>query len=653
MIKYICLTVAILASIPAFAHSWHVRPAENKQGTRPGGTGTETNAWDLQTAFANKQKFIKPGDTVWVHAGSYWGYWDSVETGMGRILAPQLYTSLLAGSRHKPIIVKAYPGERAVITGDSIFGEVFYNRLCPSCALAKIQRPLIAITVNGKNTWFWGLEFTSSFRLRESHFPGEGAPYIKEGTAIMVMTSDSIKLINLHVHDIPGLGIAGYSSARNTEVYGCLSYYNGFSDVPMPGDTRGGFRKNGPGIYMQNDSTAEKPSVKIIEDNVVFKNFSLGMEIYGSKNAHVNHFRIIDNVVFNNGAPGNSQQRNLLLGGGMKTFSNQLVGNTFETDDANGATNVAIGFKNYAENTSCLIKDNYFLDGYLDIMNGTGLKFHNNVFLGPSGINFQHRLCPLPAELENPSMEFRNNTFFHPYPSGVLYHSSTICDHPFECYPGLQGFIDYERYNIDPLLENAKGNILTRKMLNAQDVKISANRYEPGMAEVLLLDWDTAKEVLLSLGSIVPKGSYYQLTDAQNIIGGPVASGIYNGSVKVALSDKVQTPVGYGDTANHYMVMPKHSREVMNIYLLKYFPYQVKLVQQKNFLVAEFYDAKGKNVKPQNIFRYSWRHDGKVLTENGGPVIATEAPGEYTLQVTTENMMSGEAATNVKLRQKR
>jgi hypothetical protein len=648
MIKYLWLTVAILISIPAFAHSWHVRPSENSSGTRPGGNGAEANAWDLQTAFANKKNLIKPGDTIWVHGGSYWGYWDSVEVGKGKMLAPQLYTSLLAGSRHKPIIVKAYPGERAVVTGDSIFGEVFYNKLCPPCALAKLPRPIIAITVNGKNTWFWGLEFTSSFRLKESSFPGEGAPNIKEGTAIMVMTSDSIKLINLHVHDIPGLGIAGYTSARNTEVYGCLSYYNGFSDVPPPGDTRTGFRKNGPGIYMQNDSTAAKPSVKIIEDNIVFKNFSLGMEIYGSKNAHVNHFHIINNVVFNNGAPGNSIQRNLLLGGGMKTYSNQLIGNTFLTDDANGATNVEIGFKNGVENIDCLIKDNYILDGYLDIMNGTGLKFDDNVFMGMSGMNLQYRLCPLPPELKEPSLEFRNNTFFHPYPGGDFYHSSTICDHPFECYPGLQGFIDYKRYNVDPLLGNAGGNILTRKMLKGQEVKIRLNKYEPGMAEVLVLDWDTAKELSIPLTDRVPQGSFYQMTDAQDINAGPVVSGVNDGTAKVTLSAKVQIPIGYGDTANKHMVMPKHTREVMNIYLMKYFPYQVKLVQKKKVLEAQFYNAKGQEVRPENIFRLSWKKDGKSISENGGAKITTKGSGTYSLQVTMQNMMSGMADIKVK-----
>jgi hypothetical protein len=645
--KYLYFILALFLSFQLSAHSWHVKPSYNRYGTRPGGNGSEANAWDLQTALSNKKLVIKPGDTVWVHGGVYWGHWDTVEANGGRIVAPLLYISYLKGSVHKPIVVKAYPGERAVVTGDSIFGENFYKKLCPACVTARLQPPIIAIKVSGKNTWFWGLEFTSNFHLRESYTPGEGAPNIKEGTAIYVNDCDSIKLINLHVHDIPGLGIAGYTGARNIEVYGCLSYFNGFSDISPSGTGGNGYRKNGSGIYMQNDSTAAKPSIKIIEDNIVFDNFSLGFEIYGSKNAHVNHFRIIDNIVFNNGAPGNSYQKNVLVGGGMKTYDNRLIGNVLVAGDG---TNLAIGFKNGVENVNTLVKDNYIIGGSFDLMNATGMTFENNLLLGMGCINFYYRLCPLPEELIHPKYDFRNNIFYHPYPKGTFYHSVTQCDNGrWECYSGLESDLEYKNYNVDAILGNGGGNILSRTMPHPQDIKIRENRYEPGTAEVVVLDWDTSKQVSLSLDKYIPKGNAYQLTDVQNIKAGPVLKGQYNGKAVVTIGDKMQVPVGFGDTINHYMVMPKHTPAVMTAYLLKYFPYTIKLVQKKRILEAEFYNASGQSVKPEDVFKYTWKYNGKTIEASGGPQIKLKEAGDYTLEVTMQNMMTGDATQKVKL----
>lgn len=641
---------AVLFSFQLSARSWHVKPSENELGSRPGGNGSVSKPWDLQTALVNAKKMIKAGDTVWVHGGTYWGYWGSVITGGGKILAPVMYVSVLEGTVHKPIIVKAYPGEQPVFTGDHFFGIDNYKSICPRCAELKAPLPLIMLKVMGKNAWYWGLEFTEHFNLRESHQPGEGAPNIKEGSGVTVIECDSIKLINLVVHDIPGLGISGYSSARNTEVYGCISYYNGFSDVPLPGDKREGFRKNGPGIYMQNDSTAARPSVKIIEDNIVFKNFSLGMEIYGSKNAHVNHFKIRNNVVFNNGAPGNSIQKNLLLGGGMTTFDNELSGNIFFIDDARGAVNVALGFKKGVENTKCLIRNNYFIDGTLDMLDVTDLKFHNNLFVGQESLVFRWQDCPLPPELKNPSLEYISNVFYHGYPKGLFYYGIDYCSDHKECEAGLNADLNFQRYNIDPLLGNAKGNILTRRMDKRKEVIIRPNRYDPGQAEVVVLNWDTAATALLPLGDYIPKGSSYELTDVQNLKGNPVIKAIYAGNVSVPTTLKdVQVPVGYGDTVNHTMVLPGHTFEVMNVFLLKYFPYQVKLSQTKHELEANLYNAAGKEIKGENTFKYIWKRNGKEVAETAGPNLRIKEGGDYTVEVVMQNMMSGTAKATVKL----
>jgi len=74
--------------------------------TAPGGTstgdGTFGRPWDLATALAGAQGAVQPGDTVWVRGGTY----------------PGTFTSALTGTSAAPIIVRQYPGERAVLDGD-------------------------------------------------------------------------------------------------------------------------------------------------------------------------------------------------------------------------------------------------------------------------------------------------------------------------------------------------------------------------------------------------------------------------------------------------------------------------------------------------------------------------------------------------------
>jgi hypothetical protein len=51
----------------ARAAEFHVQPS----GT-PQGKGTLAEPWDLATALAASE-IVKPGDTVWLHAGTYRG----------------------------------------------------------------------------------------------------------------------------------------------------------------------------------------------------------------------------------------------------------------------------------------------------------------------------------------------------------------------------------------------------------------------------------------------------------------------------------------------------------------------------------------------------------------------------------------------------
>src|SRR4051812_2393344 len=92
---------ALLASAPAVsAAEWHVTPTGSTAGA-----GTLADPWDLPGVAAGGLTQILPGDTIWVHEGTY-------GDGGNQPLIFQLY-----GTKAAPIRVRAAEGERATFLG--------------------------------------------------------------------------------------------------------------------------------------------------------------------------------------------------------------------------------------------------------------------------------------------------------------------------------------------------------------------------------------------------------------------------------------------------------------------------------------------------------------------------------------------------------
>src|SRR5205809_6252073 len=61
------------------------------------GAGTTGSPWNLQTALGGGNGKVQAGDTIWLRRGTYAG----------------TFYSGLSGTAASPIVVRAYPGERA------------------------------------------------------------------------------------------------------------------------------------------------------------------------------------------------------------------------------------------------------------------------------------------------------------------------------------------------------------------------------------------------------------------------------------------------------------------------------------------------------------------------------------------------------------
>ena len=318
MVMMKTLSLLIVLASPAAASDWYVSPTGAS-----GNNGSIDSPWDLQTAL-NQPAAIKSGDTIWLRGGTYNG----------------AYRSNLAGADGQPIIVRQYPGERALLDGNN----------------AAARSSGRVLQVNGSYTWFWGFEVMSS----EAAPPVESSgPDVPEG--IVIRDSHHIKLINLVVHDMVGQGIAFWSENRDSEIEGCLVFFNGMNSWDH-------------GIYLQN-----QVGTKRVVDNLIFQQASHGIHGYGSTVAYLDNIQLEGNTVFNNSYMVGGSGRNILLGGG-RTASNPVIASNF-TYFTNFDNNSNIGYSAGVANGQ--VTGNYFIAGNvaLRLINYSG-TFTGNVVIG-------------------------------------------------------------------------------------------------------------------------------------------------------------------------------------------------------------------------------------------------------------------------------
>jgi parallel beta-helix repeat protein len=134
-----------------------------------GGTGSESQPWTLEAALAGGMGRLQPGDTVWLHGGTYRGE----------------FRTELAGSPGRWIVFRGLSGERATIDG--------------------------TLRADGAYLTFWGFEIMQS----------------TPGTYGLQANTANGRFINLVIHDAGTQGVSFWTPAVDAELYGCIIYNNG------------------------------------------------------------------------------------------------------------------------------------------------------------------------------------------------------------------------------------------------------------------------------------------------------------------------------------------------------------------------------------------------------------------------------------------
>ena len=317
--------------------------------------GTREGPWDVASALGGKQKAVKPGDVIWVLGGTYKG----------------CFKAGLKGAEHKPIIVRAVPGDRVTLDG------------APGGGGGSLE-------ITGQWAWFWGLELTNSKPDRQSERPPS-----------FWFLGPNCKLINCVAHDGDNNGF--WASARESEIYGTLIYGCG---------NEGKDRGHGHGIYSNTDKD-EKGTKKHITDNILCNGFSFGIHCY-TTNGNINGYDIVGNIFFCNGVGSKvSGHKDDCLVGGMRSAERILLKENLGWAKGGAGRCVQLGYA-AKDNKDVTLLDNYFAGQVNFSQPWEKIEMKGNTFIGPVSGNVDTARYPdnvYKAKPQEPKVFVRANRY--------------------------------------------------------------------------------------------------------------------------------------------------------------------------------------------------------------------------------------------------
>lgn len=267
--------------------------------------GTLVAPWDIESGLLN-QTDVQAGDTVYLLPGTY--------KHPNRARGTKGYSVNLLGASGQPVTVRPYSG-RVTIDGG-------LSAIHPHHPAHVIVRDLeVIVSENLTET-------------RTSQFIGPNPPQDLERPwgGVEWQTGTDLKVVNCVIHaNMQGVGFWREVDC-DSEFYGNLIYDNGWLAPDRP---------HGHGIYTQN----ETEDYKYIRNNLIFENYALTIQAYGSGLAIVNKIHVSDNILWGalegEGDNRTSGDRRTLIGGknaesnqGFRILNNRLF-----------YTNLAVGYQ--------------------------------------------------------------------------------------------------------------------------------------------------------------------------------------------------------------------------------------------------------------------------------------------------------------------
>lgn len=436
---------------------------------RPTNAGTRERPIDLASGLDGSR--IKPGSTVWLSEGVYRGP----------------FTSTLTGTAASPITVRQYPGERAVVTDE------------------RVQAVGATMNIGGAWTIYRDFEVTN-LNERRSHQQG----FRPMGFEVQAPYT---KFVNLTIYDT-GMGFGFWKEAVDAELYGNVIFNSGTENTAA--DAR-----HGHGIYTQNEQ-----GTKLIRDNIVVNQFGFGIHAYPNPGGQVG-FRFEGNIVADSGAAnpaGSGSRFNNLLVSAYRPYQGdrvELVENfTYLSPRANLAgrfrdANVCLGCADPQTHKAVVVRDNYFAGGApVAIVSGwQDVTMRGNTFVG---LEAMAAVSP-PDAAALRRWNWDDNTYIGTGPRvrpDVLF---SLNGKPLVRQEWITA-TGFDRNSTFRLGRPSGTRVFVRP-----------NEYEDGRAHVVVYNWDLADRVTVDLAPVLGPRARYEIHNAMDYLGDPVASGVFDG----------------------------------------------------------------------------------------------------------------------------
>jgi parallel beta-helix repeat protein len=332
------------------------------------------------------------------------------------------------------------------------------------------------VGVLGSYSGFWGFEVMSS------------DPTATSGTPAINDRGVESLFVNLVIHDSGGTGLALWGD-NGSDAVGCVSYNNGTQF------------NNNHGIHPINTNG----TVRLV-DNIVFNNWAYGIHAYSSTANQLNNLDLEGNVTFGNGSISTpaEQASGLLVGG--TTAVNLRVSNNFTYEQPTGGHWSARLGVYTASNQDAVVENNTFVS-FVEIGPWASATFANNTFYAAEDV----LSTPSPAT----GLTWTSNAQYRD-------PTATAWQHP------LSTPLTFAAWKVASGLGASDTTPANRP--SGVRVIVRPNAYERGRANIVVYNWDGAATTDVDVSAVLRTGDAFEVRNAQQILGAPVASGIYDGT---------------------------------------------------------------------------------------------------------------------------
>ena len=345
----------------------------------------------------------------------------------------------------------------------------------------------------------------------------------------------NMSFINLVVHDETGEGIYISQAGTNNLVYGCVVFNNGW---------RSPDNAEGHGIYVQGHLGGRE-----IADNIVFNNAGAGLHVYADEpGALLAGITLDGNVAFNAGAIQDTRfYRDWIIG--VDAPAEKADGIVFQNNlgylplaqKAQNEDNAA-QLGRQGNNGSVAILNNYLPQG-LAVNNWTTATVSGNQVAMPAGaaaVSLSRTRLLLTTRWDS------NNYTVVAADAGFKDNTVTLS------FPGWQHRTGFDANSVCQI-----GG------LHGVKVFVRSNRFQPGRANIIVYNWTKLGFASVDVSQVLPRNAAYEIRDAQNFYGSPVASGVYRGQPLILPMNGLRPAPPNGP-----MLMPPPTGPSFNVFVL-------------------------------------------------------------------------------------